>query len=184
MKILNRLCTTHLLRQRVAESRDRLYRVALAWCGDEMLADDLVQETLICAVRKCQQVRDPKKLNAWLYSVLQNTWRQYLRRQRVTSELSEEHLTMEITPESAVSQMEASERVRYAVARLPMDQRQVIALVDLEGLAYCEVAQVLEIPMGTVMSRLHRARKNLGTALEEMDQNPKLPHKGHLRRVK
>ena len=57
--------------------------------------------------------------------------------------------------------------MRTAVALLPKDQRQVISLVDLGGLAYCEVADALEIPIGTVMSRLHRARKGLLARLDE-----------------
>ena len=64
-----------------------------------------------------------------------------------------------------------------------MDQRQVVALVDLEGMAYCEVAKTLEIPMGTVMSRLHRARKALQLALEEIEPD-KGPQKLRLHRVK
>jgi RNA polymerase sigma-70 factor, ECF subfamily len=64
-------------------------------------------------------------------------------------------------PDSATSQLETVTRVRRAVAALPFDQRQVPSLVDLEGFVYCEVAKILDIPVGTVMSRLHRGRKAL-----------------------
>ena len=74
-------------------------------------------------------------------------------------------------------------RVRQAVASLPVEQRQVIALVDLEEFSYCEVAQVLNIPIGTVMSRLHRARKNLLTRLETAKPQAAVA-KGHIRVVK
>jgi DNA-directed RNA polymerase specialized sigma24 family protein len=56
------------LKERIAESRERLYRVALAWCGDEMLADHLVQETLTCGIAKRRQLRDETRLFAWLYT--------------------------------------------------------------------------------------------------------------------
>jgi DNA-directed RNA polymerase specialized sigma24 family protein len=67
------------LKRRIAESRDRLYRVALTWCGDEMLADDLVQETMASDIVKRRQLRDEKRLFAWLYSILNNNWRRHLR---------------------------------------------------------------------------------------------------------
>ena len=79
--------------------------------------------------------------------------------------------------------LEIVERVRRAVASLPVEQRQVLSLIDLEEFSYCDVAQVLNIPIGTVMSRLHRARKNLLARLE-----PAMPEtaaaRGHMRVVK
>ena len=90
MKIIGRLCSSHALRNRIAESRNRLYRVALAWCGSEMLADDLAQETMAMAIQRHHQLRDPERLNAWLYSILNNAWRQYLRRQRSECEYDDE----------------------------------------------------------------------------------------------
>jgi RNA polymerase sigma-70 factor (ECF subfamily) len=82
-----------------------------------------------------------------------------------------------------IQSLEIVLRVRKAVSGLPDDQRQVIALVDLEGFAYCEVAGILDIPIGTVMSRLHRARRSLRDALEEWKPQQVI-QKGHLRRVK
>ena len=66
MKLINRLCTAKYQRKQIAASRERLYRVALAWCSDAMLADDLVQETLSLGLQKVHQLRDPERLNAWL----------------------------------------------------------------------------------------------------------------------
>ena len=63
---------------RIVDSRDRLYRVAMAWCGDQMLADDLVQETLSIGIAKRSQLRDEKRLFEWLYSILKNQWKQVL----------------------------------------------------------------------------------------------------------
>lgn len=183
MKILSLICSGQILRGRIADSRARLYRVALAWCGNAMLADDLVQETMTTAIQRHHQLRDPERLYAWLYSILNNTWRQHLRRQRDECVYEDEMQQDEDNLEDNVQSLEIVLRVRKAVGNLPEDQRQVVALVDLEGFAYCEVANILEIPIGTVMSRLHRARKSLQNALEEL-QPRQVIQKGHLHRVK
>ena len=183
MKIITRICSNHALRGRIADSRGRLYRVALAWCNNAMLADDLVQETMTIALQRHHQLRDHERLYAWLYSILNNAWRQDLRRQRDDCDYDEDMQHDHRDPEFNIQSLEIVSRVRKAVTALPDDQRQVIALVDLEGFSYCEVASILEIPIGTVMSRLHRARKSLQHALQELEPRPEIG-KGHLRRVK
>jgi len=157
----NRLCSGILLKKRIAESRDHLYRVALAWCGNEMLADDLVQETIETGIKKYKQLRDEKQLRAWLHRIMNNNWYRYLRAGRMHGELDEQMPSGEIGPLDDCEKHEIVKRVRKAVASLPVGQRQVISLVDLEEFSYCEVAEILGIPIGTVMSRLHRARKSL-----------------------
>ena len=161
-------CIKHTvsLRRKIAASRERLYRVALAWCGDAMLADDLVQETLTQALQKVHQLRDRDRLYAWLYSILNNRWKQYLRSRRPHDELNMDQPYEGPGPESVVEHLETIARIRRAVSTLPLDQRRVLALVSLEGFSYSEVADILEIPAGTVMSRLHRARKQLIELLE------------------
>jgi RNA polymerase sigma-70 factor (ECF subfamily) len=88
------------------------------------------------------------------------------------------------TPESESGRLEVAVRVRAAIARLPEGQRQVVTLVDLEGFSYIEVAGILGIPIGTVMSRLCRARAALRDQLQEMLQPRTIAAGGHLRRVK
>ena len=163
-------CAGRTLKYRVAESRQRLYRVALAWCGDAMLADDLVQETLANGIDRCHQLRDPSRMFSWLYSILNNNWRQHLRTRKPHDELDEGLPSEAGGPLENCRELEIVARVRAAVAGLPADQRQVISLVDLEDLSYCEVAEALNIPIGTVMSRLHRARKNLLARLETAEK--------------
>jgi RNA polymerase sigma-70 factor (ECF subfamily) len=166
MKLMDRLCLAKSQRKQIAAARPRLFRVALAWCGDAMLADDLVQEAMALGLQKVHQLRDPERLNAWLYSILNNCWKQYLRCNRPHEDLDEERICDGPGPDSTVGQLQTVTRVRNAVAGLPADQRLVLALVDLEGLAYSEVAVILDIPIGTVMSRLHRGRKSLLARLE------------------
>lgn len=167
MKLIERLCLAKSQRKQIAAARPRLFRVALAWCGDAMLADDLVQETMALGLQKVHQLRDPERLNAWLYSILNNSWKQYLRCNRPHEDLDEERPCDGPAPDTAVGQLQTVTRVRNAVAELPAEQRRVLALVDLEGLAYSEVAVILDIPIGTVMSRLHRGRKSLLAKLEK-----------------
>jgi RNA polymerase sigma-70 factor (ECF subfamily) len=151
---------------RIADTRNRLYRVALAWCGDPMLADDLVQETLATGISKCHQLRDEQRLFAWLYSILNNTWRGHMRALRPEDELNS--MLPDSTPDPCANceEIELITQVRKVVAELPMIERQVITLVDLGEMSYCEVALVLDIPIGTVMSRLHRARRHLLECME------------------
>jgi RNA polymerase sigma-70 factor (ECF subfamily) len=89
-----------------------------------------------------------------------------LRRKKSHDELDEEMPGEGHEPLGHCHEIEVVTQVRRAVAQLPMQQRQVISLVDLEELSYCDVAEILGIPIGTVMSRLHRARKNLLAKLE------------------
>lgn len=134
MQLIERLCLTNNQRKQIAGARQRLFRVALAWCGDAMLADDLVQETLTLGLQKVHQLRDPERLSAWLYSILNNCWKQHLRCRRPLEELDEQRPSEAPEPETAVGRLETVFRVRKAVATLPLEQRQVLALVDLEGL--------------------------------------------------
>jgi RNA polymerase sigma-70 factor, ECF subfamily len=152
--------------QQVEESRIRLYRLALSWCGDEMLADDLAQETLAKALRKQHQLREADRLDAWLFAILHNCWREHLRRLKPQVPLDEVQFVCDRCPEYEQTQDQIVTQVRAAVSALPMAQREVVTLVDLEGLSYAEVAEVLHIPIGTVMSRLSRARRALKEALE------------------
>lgn len=159
-------CPAKSLTCRIVDSRDRLYRVALAWCGDAMLADDLVQETLSTGIAKRAQLRDEARLFAWLYSILNNQWNSYLRNRKNHVELDEQLPSEATGPVEDCEQSDIVKRVRQAVASLPVIERQVISLVNLEEMSYCEVAMALEIPIGTVMSRLHRARKHLLARME------------------
>jgi RNA polymerase sigma-70 factor (ECF subfamily) len=177
------ICAGPAQKRRIADSRDRLYRVALSWCGDEMLADDLVQETIETGILKRHQLRDESRLFPWLYRILNNAWYAHLRKNRTHEILDNDIPSDDIGPCSSCQELELVTRVRTAVASLPRNQRQTLSLVDLGELSYCEVAESLEIPIGTVMSRLHRARKGL---LARMHEAPpvSVATRGNMRLVK
>jgi RNA polymerase sigma-70 factor (ECF subfamily) len=152
------------LRRQLAQSRPALFRVAYLWCHDRALADDLTQEALAKAVAQLGQLRDPARLRSWLYGILVNCWRDHLRARRPTEDIDsiEEHwLASDHCPEQAASQAQLAARVHAAIAQLPVGQREVLSLVDLAECSYAEAAEILAIPIGTVMSRLCRARGRL-----------------------
>ena len=187
MKILEHICATRTFKKKLEASRTRLYRMALAWCGDPMLADDLVQDTLIKAMQKSHQLRDGNKLEHWLSAILNNTWREHLRRQKPEVAIDDEMFVCENCPEVEMTSQEIVNRVRHAVGKLPIGQRQVLTLVDLEGFAYAETAEILDIPVGTVMSRLCRARRALTGFLIDLNTPAAAASevgRTHLRRVK
>jgi len=165
------------------QTRARLYRVAYAWCHNAALADDLVQETLSKALKNSAQLRDPKARDAWLFTILANCFRDHFRKSRDMDDIDDIEISDETTPETESSRTEIVGMVRTAIARLPKGQRQVITLVDLEGFSYVEVSQVLDVPIGTVMSRLCRARNAMKTMLlPDMQQSPEMIR--NIRRIK
>jgi RNA polymerase sigma-70 factor (ECF subfamily) len=151
-------------RRRLEALRPRLHRLAYAWCHDAALADDLVQDTLAKALTRSEQLRDEQALESWLFSILNNCWRDHLRARRDfldVSELDETVYSEEPGPEQHYASRQTIQRVRQAIARLPIGQRQVITLVDIEECSYADVARILDVPVGTIMSRLSRARQAL-----------------------
>lgn len=146
------------LDKQLSKQRPRLYRLANSWCGDPMLADDLVQETLSKALLKQDQLKDFSRIESWLFRILHNCWMEYLRKKKPTLDIDDVDLQNDETPEVILTEQQIVKRVRNAIAVLPLTQRQVITLVDLEGCSYIEVSEILDIPLGTVMSRLSRAR--------------------------
>jgi len=186
MELLDFFLRSREAQRALQQARARLYRVAYSWCHSAALADDLVQETLTKALRKSAQLRDPKARDAWLFTILANCYRDHFRRLREMEDIDEIEISHEATPETESSSAEIVSLVRAAIARLPQAQRQVVTLVDLEGFSYVEVTQILDVPIGTVMSRLCRARNAMRTMLlPDIQQhavvNPSLPN---IRRVK
>lgn len=165
MGLLKSLCRQRELKQRIAETRPRLYRTAYAWCHDTHLASDLVQETLSKAIKRVGQLREENRLESWLFGIMVNCWRDHFRAQRETLDIDELELAHDRTPESEFHTQDIVNNVRRSIERLPEGQRQVVTLVDLEGFSYADVAVILEIPVGTVMSRLSRARQTLADYL-------------------
>ena len=155
-------------RARVEAQREPLYRLGYSWCRDAALADDLVQEAMLRALDRGAQLNDVQRLKAWLCAILANCLKDHYRRARPLESLDDEMPSGGDSPEAASASKQLAARVRAEVGRLPLGQRQVVTLVDLEGFTYAEVGEILEVPLGTVMSRLCRAREALRARLIDL----------------
>lgn len=160
-------------RTEIEALRPVLYRIAYAWCHEADRADDLVQETLEKAWTRRSQLREAQALKAWAVRIMHHCWLDHLRSRRDFDDVASLEDALEAptdTPEQCCDREQVVACVRAAVARLPVAQRQVLTLVDLEEFGYAEVAAILEIPIGTVMSRLSRARTALKAILQQKMQ--------------
>ena len=155
--------------ERVKSCRERLYRIAFSWCHDAMLADDLAQDTLSRAMQKIDQLKNEQAMDAWLFAILNNQWREYLRRNKPCEDIDDIVYLHNKTPEYWHGRQQNVDQVQQAISELSLSQRQIISLVDLEGMSYANVSAALQIPVGTVMSRLSRARKNLQEKLQKKE---------------
>jgi RNA polymerase sigma factor (sigma-70 family) len=145
--------------QRLVELIPRLRRYARALVGDRATADDLVQDTLERAWAKLHLYRRGTDLRAWLFTVMHNVHVNRVRASRATDPLGDE--MPELAQRAPQGDALLVRDLDRAIARLPADQRAVLLLVTLEEMSYEQVARTLGIPIGTVMSRLSRAREKL-----------------------
>lgn len=160
---------------------DALYRTGLRMTRSQADAEDLVQETYIRAFRFRDQFTPGTNLKAWLFRILTNHFINTYRRrstQPQTTELDEveentlqRHMAdaggLSLEPEREVLDSIVDSEVRDALEELPERFREVV-LLDVEGFSYKEIAEMIEIPIGTVMSRLHRGRKFLQKRLYDL----------------
>jgi len=145
--------------ERLVDLIPRLRRYARALVSDRASADDLVQDTLERAWSKLHLYRRGTDLRAWLFTVMHNVHVNKVRATRATDSLDDE--MPELAQRAAQGDGLVVRDLDRSIALLPADQRSVLLLVTLEDMSYEEVARTLGIPMGTVMSRLSRAREKL-----------------------
>lgn len=141
----------------------RLRRFALALTGRVADADDLVQDTVERALRHLDRWESGTRLDSWMFRIAQNLWIDTLRSRRVrmgTGDIAEAEQVPFDGARAAESSLLLSE-TRRALADLPEEQRVVVALVLIDGLSYRGAAEILDVPIGTVTSRLARARETL-----------------------
>ena len=146
------------LRGQICAERERLYRIAWSWCHDSYQADDLVQETIARALAKIDSLREEGRLQVWLTQILANLYRDQFRRVQPETGLESDTLPTPDDPEQTTDRSQLIARTREAIERLKDDQRQVLTLVDIAEFSYADTAIILKVPVGTVMSRLSRAR--------------------------
>jgi RNA polymerase sigma-70 factor (ECF subfamily) len=144
----------------------RLRRYARALTGDRVIADDLVQDTLERAWSKMHLWRRGSDLRAWLFTVMHNVYVNQLRSRAAYPAVSLDESEINLLDRAAQTDRLEIRDLDVAIRKLPDEQREVLLLVALEQLSYEETARVLGIPIGTVMSRLSRARERLRRLLD------------------
>ena len=179
--------TQHREQQRLFEEQalpllDQLYGGAMRLTRNPQDAEDLIQETYLKAYNNFGSFKQGTNLKAWLYRIMTNTYiNSYRKAKRRPTESSADELSdfqlyttaghdstgLESAEVEALKQMPDSQ-ISDATNDLPEDYRMVVYYADVVGLAYKEIAEVMDTPLGTVMSRLHRGRKLLRTALKDV----------------
>jgi RNA polymerase sigma-70 factor (ECF subfamily) len=150
------------IRKKIEEEIPRLRRYARALTRDVTAADDLVQDCLTRALSKMHLWQEGTDLRAWLFTILHNQYVNHVRRavrEGAAVALSETEPQLTSAPNQG-KRLELRDLER-ALSRLPEEQRSVLLLVGLEGMRYEEVATILEVPVGTIRSRLSRGRETL-----------------------
>ena len=153
---------------------ERLYNFACWLTQDRQEAEDLVQETYAKALKGFSSFQPGTNFRAWIYKILRNTFLTSRTGLKATSNVPLDLEGDDVlppakeTPESILLQRSDSQLVQQALERLPVAYREVLLLCEVEEMSYQEISTTLAIPMGTVMSRLSRARRALRTLVQEM----------------
>jgi RNA polymerase sigma-70 factor (ECF subfamily) len=169
------------------EYLDGLYSYALILTRNHAEAEDLVQETYVRAIPAMGRLRAGSNTKGWLFTILRNVWLNQLRKWRNGPQMIEMEIgddvansiveTSKDSHDLYVSKLEA-EQVRAAIQELPVDSREIILLREYEDLSYQEIANILDCPVGTVMSRLGRARAKLRVLLSTTLKRSDRPERG------
>lgn len=152
--------------KRLESNRSRLFSMAYAWSHNKDIADEVVQLTMIKAINNADKVKNIDTINSWLFRVLSNCFIDLHRKRRDEVNIDDIVLFEKDTPETIHSKNEMLANVRAAIAQLPFKHRQVLTLIDIENFSYAEVAEIIDAPLGTIMSRLNRARQSLKKILD------------------
>ena len=140
-----------------------LFRVAMFLKRNRDVAEDLVQETMMQALKSFHRYEKGTNCKAWLTTIMYHTHYKQLRKQtnlQIVAD-TEEKIAETVQFEAPIPQHLTDEDVLQAIKKVPESFREIVLLCDVEGFAYKEIASLLDVPIGTVMSRLHRGRKVL-----------------------
>jgi RNA polymerase sigma-70 factor (ECF subfamily) len=162
-------------RDRMVAVLPRLRRFAFALTGNSEQADDLVQDACLRALSRLDLWQPGTRLDSWMYRIAQNIWLDRLRASKVRGETVDLDATEGIAGSDGrlITESELTlQAVAAAMGRLPPEQRATVALVCIEGASYKEAAEISGVPVGTVMSRLARARRSLTAMLNQPQRGP------------
>lgn len=159
--------------------RDQLFKSALRMTRSVEDAEDLIQETYLKAYKYYERFAEGTNFKAWLFKIMKNTFINSYRKRKLQppqvdfndvqegleESLVEQGQETDLNPELGLLHFEMDHDVRQTLLKLPHDYKMVVLLADLEGFSYKEIADILEVPVGTVMSRLYRGRRMLERSL-------------------
>ncbi|WP_421375840.1 RNA polymerase sigma factor [Paraburkholderia sp. DD10] len=153
----------------------RLWAFALRISGDRHDAEDLVQRACVRALERAHQLQPGTAPLSWMFSIVQSTWINELRARSVRSrsgmDWDDDFLETVADPAARTPEQQAMHgQIVKAVQQLPEAQRVVMLLVGVEGLSYNEAAEALDVPIGTIMSRLSRARQAIGAVFSDQKE--------------
>ena len=153
----------------VEQYRDNVYRLAYRMCGNAYDADEAAQEAFVAAWRALPNFRGEAKFSTWLYRLTTNAAIDVMRREKRHQTVGDGEMVDLAddadSPQETVERTEQQEAVQKALATLSEEYREVLLLRYMEELDYAEIAEVLQLPSGTVKSRINRAKAALKTAL-------------------
>lgn len=156
----------HVLTDRIAAETPRLRRHALSLLHNRADADDLVQDCLATALSKKAALNDPNQLRGWMRSILTNLFRARVRSRGRMAALPIDDFADSLIASVPPGDRGVAQDLVHAMERLSVEHRQILVLVNVEGRTYREAAKALGVPVGTVMSRLARARQQLRALLQ------------------
>lgn len=165
------------IRHQIVALLPRLRRFALTLAGSRDLADDLLQSACEKALGRLEQFTPGTRLDSWMFQIVRTTFIDHIRRQKrrrhddLTPDLVESLPSDARIHEQTVARADLA-IVRAEIGQLPDEQRLVLALITVEGLSYQDAADMLGVPIGTIMSRLSRARRKLARALDTPPAGP------------
>ena len=154
------------LRDRMLRAVPSLRAFGISLTGDPVRADDLVQDTLLRAWTHIDRFQPGTNLDAWLFTILHNVFRSQHRRRRREVEDADGSCAARLRTQPEQQAHLDYEDFRTALMTLPAEQRMALLLVGAEGMSYEEAARVCRVPVGTLKSRVHRARSALSTRLD------------------
>lgn len=169
---LIRTGSSHYFAVLVERHQNRIFQFALALLRNRQDAEDVAQETFVGAFRKLNSFEGRSSFFTWLRRLAYNASIDHLRKRKSrksdlsTPEMSSLAASQSENPLNQIEERETIDAVRSAIDQLPEDQRSIVCMRDIDGMDYSEIAAVLDIPIGTVRSRLHRARLELKSIFE------------------
>jgi RNA polymerase sigma-70 factor (ECF subfamily) len=171
---------TSAVRQQLIELLPRLRRFAMVLTRSSDAADDLVQASVALALERQTQWNPASRLDRWLFQIMKTVWLENRKSAAIrrTESLDDHDITWSVSGTAAVESKMTLQEVRAEFIRLPIEQQQALMLVSVEGYGYREAAELLEVPMGTIISRVARGRVALAERMSRDDNRVALLRRG------